>query len=421
MTQSIKAQLPRKLVRLLFRPSRYKVAYGGRGGAKSWGFARALLVKAAERPLRILCARELQNSIQDSVHHLLKEQIDALGLGELFDVQQTVIRGRNGAEIIFSGLRSNITKIKSMEGVDIVWVEEAETVSDDSWSVLIPTIRKDGSEIWVSFNPREDTDPTYKRFVMNPPPEARVVEISSWDNPWLPDVLKAERDYLFRVDPEAAAHVWGGKTRRITDAQVLRGRYVIESFEPKPGDWGGPYYGADWGFSVDPTALVRCWVKDRTLYIEYEAYGVGVDLDDTPALFDTVPDARKNLIRADSARPETISHMRRHGYPRMVGVEKGKGSVEDGVEHLRSYERIVIHPRCPHAAEEARLWSYKVDKLSGDVRPELLDKHDHCWDAVRYALEPIIQRGKPKKPKPIEKPKPRDYGDTGTAGSYKTV
>lgn len=413
--------LPEKL-EFLRHPARYKVAYGGRGGAKSWGFARQLLISAAERCLRVLCARELQISIQDSVHKLLKEQIDELGLGSVYEVQQNIIRGVNGSEFIFSGLRSNATKIKSMEGVDIVWVEEAQTVSEESWSILVPTVRKEGSEIWVTFNPNEETDPTYQRFVVDPQPGAVVVKIGWQDNPWFPETLKAELEYLYRVDPEAAAHVWGGCTRRVSDAQVLRGRYVVEPFTPGV-DWCGPYFGADWGFSTDPTALVCLWVNERTLYLEHEAYGVGVDLDDTPALFDTVPGAKAHMIRADSARPETISHMRRKGYVRIIPAEKWHGSVEDGVEHLRSYERIVIHPRCVHAAEEARLWSYKQDKLTGDVLPVLLDRHDHVWDAVRYGLEPIIKTGKRGKPKPKPPERPKDYAGRkkADAGRWKVV
>lgn len=403
----VDALFPDKLG-FLFEPARYKVAHGGRGGAKSWGFARALLIKAAQKRMRVLCARELQLSIADSVHKLLKEQIEALGLSGFYEPLESIIRGRNGSEFIFSGLKSNATKIKSMEGLDVAWVEEAQTVSADSWEILIPTVRKEDSEIWVSFNPDQDEDPTYQRFVKHPPPGAVVVEIGWQDNPWLPEVLRQEKDYLYRVDPEAAAHVWGGKTWRVTNAQVLRGRYLVESFEPK-GDWDGPYYGIDWGFSVDPSTLIRCWVSGRVLYVEHEAYGVGVDLDDTPALFDAVPGGRKHTVRADNSRPETIAHMRRHGYPNILGCKKGPGSVEDGVEHLRSYERIVIHPRCVHAAEEARLWSYKTDKLSGDVLPVLLDKHNHCWDAVRYALEPIIQAGKPGRPAPPKAVKPHDY------------
>lgn len=388
----MQVDLPEKLG-FLFEPHRYKVAHGGRGGTKSWGFARALLILAAQRKLRILCAREIQNSLQESVHKLLSDQSYAVGLGSFYGVQKASIRGANGSQFIFAGLRTDPHKIKSMEGIDIAWVEEAEKVSEESWKLLIPTIRKPNSEIWVSFNPNEDTDPTYKRFVLKPPPDAFVQEIGWQDNPWFPEELRREKDYLYSIDPEAAEHVWGGKTRNMSDAQVLRGRYRVEAFEPSKS-WDGPYLGADWGFATDPSTLVLVWVdaSTRTLYIEHEAYGIGVEIDETPKLFDAgVPGCRKFTIRADSARPETISWMQRNGFDRMVAAVKGPGSVEDGTEHLRSYAAIVIHPRCKHAAEEARLWSFKTDRLTGDVLPVLVDKHNHIWDAVRYALEPIIR------------------------------
>lgn len=401
------AELPRWAARLR-EPWRYKSIRGGRGSTKSWSVATQNLLDAAERPLRILCARELQNSIKDSVHRLLADRIAALALPG-FDITEREIRHKNGSLFLFEGLRHNVTKIKSMEGINRLWAEEAQVISEASWETVIPTIRAPDSEIWLTWNVYQETDPTYLRFVANPPPSLLDLVVN-WDqNPWLSDELKAEKDYLYSVDPEAAAHVWGGQPRRITDAQVLRGRYVIESFEPGK-DWSGPHFGADWGFSVDPTALVRCWVNGRRLYIEHEAYGVGVDVDDTPALFDKVPGAKSHTIRGDSARPEMISHMRRNGYPRIVGSYKGKGSVEQGVEHLRSYEQIVIHPRCVHAAEEARLWSYKTDRLTGDVLPVLLDKHNHLiCDATRYALEPIILRGKPVPKAPPPAPEPIDY------------
>lgn len=383
------ADFPEKL-QFLFEPARYKILHGGRGSAKSWGAARALLILAAQRKLRILCAREFQASIQDSVHKLLSEQIPMLGLAGHYQVQQASIRARSGSEFIFSGIRSNVTKIKSMEGIDIAWVEEAEKVSEASWKVLIPTVRKPGSEIWVTFNPDLETDPTYRRFVTAPPPGAQVVAMNWQDNPWFPAELARELEYDYGIDPEAADHVWGGATRKNSVAQVLRGRYVVEAFEPG-SDWDGPYQGADWGFANDPTALVRLWIHERRLYVEHEAYRVGVEIDHTPALFDQVPRAREYVTRADNARPETISYMQRNGYGRMVGCTKGPGSVEDGVAHLKSYEKIVIHPRCIHFAEEARLWSFKTDRLSGDVLPELVDKWNHLMDASRYALEPVMK------------------------------
>ena len=378
----------------LFDRHRYKVFHGGRGSGKSHTFATALLIMAAQRKMRVLCTRELQMSIADSVHKLLCDKIEDLGLSSHYEVTQHTIRGVvAGSEFIFYGLKSNITKIKSLEGVDVVWVEEAQCISEESWRVLIPTIREEGSEIWLSLNRDSERDPTDKRFIQNPPPDSFVAQVNWDDNPFFPEVLRREKDYDYRVDPEAAAHVWGGQPRRITNAQVLRGRFVIDVFEPLK-EWSGPYYGADWGFAVDPTALVRCWVdaSNRTLYVEYEAYGVGVDIDDTPELFASVPESRTHTIRADNARPETISYMQRHGYPRTTAADKWPGSVEDGVEHLRSYAKIVIHPRCKHAAEEARLWSYKIDVHTGDVMPVLIPKHDHVIDSLRYALSPVIRR-----------------------------
>jgi phage terminase large subunit len=282
-----------------------------------------------------------------------------------------------------------------MEGIDIVWVEEAEKVSKNSWQTLIPTIRKPGSEIWITFNPDEETDPTYQRFVVNPPPDAIVRKVNWRDNPYFPEELRREMEYLKSVDYDAYLHVWEGETRKRSDAQILNGKWTVEWFEPQPG-WDGPYYGADWGFANDPTAGVRMWVnatdpRGPELMIEHEVYGLRVDIDKTPELFDRMPQAREHTIRADNARPETISYMQNHGYPSVVACAKWPGSVEDGITFLRSFRRIVIHTRCTHTAQEARLYSYKVDRLSGDVLRDIVDKHNHCWDAIRYGLEPLIK------------------------------
>jgi phage terminase large subunit len=401
---AVDAEFPEKL-EFLFAPKRYKVVHGGRGSGKSWGVARALLILAVQSKVRVLCTREIQKSIKDSVHRLLSDQIEAMGLGAFFEVLQTEIRAKNGSQFLFAGLANTTAEsIKSFEGCKIVWVEEAQTVSDRSWEILIPTIRAKGSEIWVTFNPSEETDPTYQRFVVNTPPNATVQTLNWNDNPWFPDELKKEKDYLYSVDPEAAEHVWGGNTRRITDAQVLRGRYRVESFEPRTDLWDGPYQGADWGFASDPSVLMRVWVWEHRLYVEHEAYGLGVDIIDTPALFDAIKDARDYVTRADSSRPEVISHMVRNGWRKMESVYKWPGCVMDRAEHLRAYEAIVIHPRCVHTAEEARLWSFKVDRLSGDTLPELVDRNNHCMDAIGYALTPVIQ-GKNKKSPTSDKPK----------------
>lgn len=225
----------------LFRPKRYKVAYGGRGGAKSWAYAQALLLLGASKPLRILCAREIQDSIKDSVLKLLADQTIALGLEDFYEVQTAAIYGKNGTEFSFIGLKNNPTKVKSYEGVDICWVEEAATVSKRSWDVLIPTIRKQGSEIWISFNPELETDETYKRFVLNPPPNSDVVKVNYVDNPWLPQTLRDEMEHSKNTDPDQYNHVWLGFTKKILDGAVYakemrkaeeEGRFLRIKYDP---------------------------------------------------------------------------------------------------------------------------------------------------------------------------------------------
>ena len=377
-----------------FAPARYKIAWGGRGSSKSWTFARMLILKGVAKPVRILCARELQNSIQDSVHQLLSDQIRDMGLAHAFIVQEQKIRSRRGAEFLFKGLRGlsgDAAALKSLEGIDICWIEEGQMMGLKSWQTLTPTVRKPDAEIWATMNPNLATDPLYK-LVANPPPNSIVRRVNYMDNPWFGETsLVEEMKWMRKTDPDAYAHIWLGECLTHSEAQVLLGKCSIEPFEPLTF-WNGPYFGADWGFAQDPTALVKAWVYDAVLYVEHEAYGVGVEIDHTPALFDTVPDVRKHTIRADPARPETISYMRRAGF-KIVGAEKGKGSVEDGVAHLRGYAKIVIHPRCVHVQDEARLYSYKTDRLSGAVLPVLEDKNNHCIDAARYALEPIMKRG----------------------------
>lgn len=204
-------EFPEKL-QCLFEPARYKVAHGGRGSAKSWSFARALLALGAQRKLRILCTREVQKSIKDSVHKLLSDQIEAIGLGWFYQIQNNEIRGANGTEFLFAGLADHtVESIKSYEGVDVVWVEEAHEVSKRSWDILIPTIRKEGSEIWISLNPELESDETYSRFVLDPPSNAVVVQINYSDNPWFPDVLEQERVECLRRDPKGYPQIWEGK------------------------------------------------------------------------------------------------------------------------------------------------------------------------------------------------------------------
>ena len=229
-SSKINADFPEKL-QCLFTPNRYKILYGGRGGAKSWGIARALLILGTNKTLRILCARELQISIKDSVHKLLSDQIDAIGLTGFYEIQNASIRGKNGTEFSFAGLRSNVTQIKSYEGIDICWVEEAQMVSKTSWNVLIPTIRKEGSEIWVSFNPELEEDETYQRFVLHPPDGAIVEKINWSDNPWFNDVLRAEMEALKVRDHDSYLTVWEGLCRKTIDGAIFGNELAVAELE----------------------------------------------------------------------------------------------------------------------------------------------------------------------------------------------
>ncbi|WP_336792457.1 PBSX family phage terminase large subunit [Pantoea anthophila] len=374
----------------LFQPKRYKTFHGGRGGAKSWAAARALVIMAASKKLRILCTREVQNSIKDSVHKLLKDQIEMLGLNPWFRITNESITSASGSEFLFKGLRFDPLGIKSTEGVDICWVEEAQSVSSDSWAILIPTIRKEDSEIWVTFNPGEEQDPTYQRFIVNPPDDSITVEVNYYDNPYLPDTLRKEMEYCKRVDYEAYEHIWLGKPKSISDSVIFRNRYRVEAF---PDDlWlqaDRLFFGADFGFANDPSTLIRMFMLGARLYIEYEAYGVGVELDEMPQFYDSIPEVRKWPVKGDNSRPETISYLARQGFS-IDAAAKWKGSVEDGVTYLKGFEEIIIHERCKYTADEFRHYSYKVDKKTGDILPIIVDKFNHCIDAIRYGLDGYI-------------------------------
>ena len=393
----------------LLDPYRYKVLLGGRGSAKSYTVARLLLLIGSQKRIRVLCAREFQNSITESVHKLLSEQIDELGLGDFYTVTNQSISGSNGSEFIFKGVRMNISSIKSMVGITHLWLEEAHTISKVSWDVLIPTIREPRSEIWVTFNPENDDDPTYTMFIDkdgNPVDrdDALVLHVN-WDmNPWFPEVLMKEKDHLYKVNPDLAEHVWGGKTRKNSSAQIFRNKWRVEAFEHQEG-WDGPYFGADWGFSNDPSVLVKIYLdtKNRRIMFRYAKFGFGVEIDYLPDLFDQVPESRYFKIRADGSRPETISHMQRRGF-NIEAAEKWTGSVEDGIEWLRTWNEIIIHPDCEQnfirdgvefkygMITEAKNYSYKVDRLTQDILTDIVDAFNHGWDGARYACQPMISK-----------------------------
>jgi len=370
-----------------WEPSRYKAFYGGRGSSKSHSAAAALCIQSAGRPLRNLCGREIQKSIKDSSKRLIEDKIHALGMSYMATITETEIRFNNGSLFLFAGVRTNPDSIKSMEGIDRFWGEEASRFSKRSLELIVPTIRKPDSEIWFTWNPESPDDPVDAMFrgPDGPPPSSIVRQVNWSDNPWFPDVLRQEMEWDRKRDPELYLHKWEGHYRKMSDALVFR-NWRIEECEPEPGET--LRYGIDFGFAKDPTVGVRCWTRGRALYVDYEAYQVECEIDRTPDLLMSIPEIERWPAVADSSRPETISYLRRNGLPKLLPSVKGAGSVEDGVEFLRSFD-IIVHPRCRHVIDELGSYSYKVDEHTGEVLPIFEDKNNHVIDALRYALEAV--------------------------------
>ena len=377
----------------LFKPYRYKVIYGGRGSGKSYAVADALILTTCSRKCLIVCGREFQKSIKDSVHSLISGRIEALGLAQFFQITRDEIRNKvSKSKFIFKGLHHNIDSIKSIAGITHFWIEEADTLSQQSWQVIKPTVRDNDSEIWATLNPKNKTDTLYDEFIeCQELPNNSYVEKVNWqDNPYFPQVLMDEKEHCKKKDYGLYRHIWEGECLEHSDAQVFKGVWKIQKFEePKNVH---KYYGLDFGFSQDPTAAIVCYVYDNNLYISHEAVKIKLEIDDTfDFLKSRLPDLKKHTIYADNARPESISFMKRRGLS-IRPVQKGKGSIEDGIAYIRSFDQVIIHERCTHTINEFLNYSYKEDPRSGDITNILIDKDNHCIDALRYALERSMKR-----------------------------
>jgi phage terminase large subunit len=376
----------------LLKPKRYKGAKGGRSSGKSHFFAE-LLVEAmiVNKDLSAVCIREIQKSLKFSAKKLIENKIKALGVSHLFDITINEIRRIGGDGIcIFQGMQDHTAdSIKSLEDFDLAWCEEAQSLSARSIELLVPTIRKDGSEIWFSWNPDQPDDAVEQLFTDNP--DSIVVHVNYTDNPFCPEEMIKLAAWQRRVDYEKYEHIWLGAFNVKSEAIIFAGRYVVDEFEPGK-DWDGPYQGLDFGFSADPMAAIKLWIHESKLFVESDAGGQAIELDDISLHVKTkIPGFEKYTTRADNSRPDSISYLKRHGLPRIVACEKGKGSVEDGIDHIKSYEKVVIHPRCESTIYEFGHYRYKVDKKSGDVLPDIIDKDNHWIDSARYALEPVMK------------------------------
>lgn len=405
---------------------RHLAIKGGRGaGAKSRTVASALLSLGTASKRRVLCGREVQRSIRDSVKALLDDEIYRLGLGygpgqaNFYKSTLNGIQGANGTRFIFAGLRHNVEQLKSIEGITDVWLEEARTLSTETLDTLEPTIRAPGSRLIYTYNAKLRTDPVDVMFFGgNPPPRSIPLHLQPEDNPWFPEVLREKMEYDAGRDWARFQHIWRGGYWERDEAKVFTDWEVADFETPKDAV---VRFGADWGFSVDPTVLIRVFVgywdgitakadwRGDTLFVDHEAFKVGCPIDDTPALFagtdegmvrprwlnlnryPGVPGSLKWPITADSARPETIDYMTARGF-NMAPAIKGAGSIEDGVAFLQSF-RIVVHSRCVNTADEMATYSYKVDPLTEQVLPLLADKDNNTIDSLRYALEGVRRAG----------------------------
>lgn len=415
-----KAEFPAKLD-FLAEPHRYKVLHGGRGGAKSWGVARALLIEGSKRPLRVICCREFQKSISESVHALLKNQIETLGLSGVYRITNNQIEGfgpkNQGTLFTFHGLKHNIANIKSLEGVDVCWVEEAHVVSKASWDVLIPTIRKDGSEIWVTFNPELGSDDTYKRFVVKPSADAVVREIGWRDNPWFPEVLRKEKDALKEKDEDAYLHVWEGKVKATLTGAVyaneIRAAMLEKRITKVPYD---PNYPVHVIFDLGRSDLTAIWFMQVVGYefrfIDYyedngQAFSFYLKyLSEKPYHWGTwwLPhDGDSDTIAAEKNPKQQAQAV--HKDVKIV-PHLGAKAIFQGIEMARNiFPRCVFdEDKCSDGLHALKHYVYDVDETDGErSKYPLHNWASHGADAFRYAAVAVKQPSITKKPKDTPK------------------
>lgn len=370
----------------LYHPYTHKALYGGRGGAKSHGIGEALVIHSAQTHKRIVGAREFQNSIRDSSKALIENKIYKLGLEKQFWIGKTeIVNRKTDSRFTFIGLARNPDSAKSLEGVDICWVEEARNISQNSMEILIPTIRKKGSEMWWSWNPVSPEDPVDELFRgLNPPENSFIQEVSYRDNPWFFETtMPAEMRRMAKANYQKFLHIWLGQYDLMLESRIFQ-NVRLGVVEVPEGV--APQYGLDFGFANDPNALIKLYVIEerRQIYIAEEAFGM-VSLRDLPSLIAEVNESNQHTIVADSARPETIDYLNGENLS-VVSARKGPGSIKAGISWLQGYE-IIINPACQRMTQEARLYSWKVDRFTNKVLNVPCDADNHGWDAVRYATE----------------------------------
>lgn len=390
----ISADVPAALVPFT-SPARYKVAYGGRGSAKSWTVARLLVIRALQQPIRVLCARETQKSITESVHKLIKDQIDLMGLAELFTVTENKISSINGSEFTFAGIRQQgITNLKSYEGVDVCWCEEAQVITKRSWDVLIPTIRKPGSEIWITFNPELDTDETYQRFVLTPPEDAVIVKVNYSENPWFPDELDREREQWLKRDPEGYKTVWLGECRPAVEGAIYAKEIALMQEQGRVCN--APYDATmkvhtvwDLGWNdMMSIALIQRSPSGEVRIIDYiedshrtlDSYVM--QLQDMRLNWgqDFIPhDGRTKDFKSGKSTEEILQ-----SFGRTVTV-LGREDVEEGIRQARMMlSRVWVDKKATALINRLKRYRRTQNQSTGEFGPPLHDENSHGADCLRY-------------------------------------
>ena len=399
------------LVNLLLKTKfRYKLMYGGRGGGKSVAIADALIILATQKKLNILCTRQYQGSMKDSVHSLISRRISEMGLSSLFLVQNDSIYCQNGSYFSFKGVERSVDSIKSIDNIDYCWVEEAQTLTAKGLKILTPSIRGNTAEIWFSMNPTTAEDALWQ-FCFNtnseritvPSPMASLVEVNkdersllikvNYDsNPYFPKILDDDRLRCLRNNPDDYANIWLGEPATNSNANIFKDHWRVEDFTPT-ADWGFPLYGMDFGYSNDPTTLVKCYLYNDTIYIEKSAGKVNLDINDIASYFfnEFGEDLSRTSISADCSQPMTIEYLRTHGLSGIHACQKWSGSIIDGISWLKSFGKMVVHSRATGVIDNLRLYSNKVDLRNDKVLNEPKDANNDYIDALRYAFDRIIK------------------------------
>jgi phage terminase large subunit len=398
---SIKLSVNKKL-KLLYTPKRFKVLYGGRGSGKSWGIAQALIIKAHSEPgIRILCTREIQRSISDSVHRLIADQIDRMGMSELFTVENNYITHANGSYFLFEGLHHNITKIKSMEGIKYCWIEEAEKITDKSWDTLIPTIRETNSEIWVSMNPERDDDPSYRRFISDTRDDTVIQKLNYYDNPFFPEVLKNEMEICKSTNHSKYLHIWEGEPITNYESLIYRFNRQVNEVETELKYQLGVETITGWDFGVsDDTAIITMQIHQVPKSKEYP---LGFMINIVDEIIKNNKDAfyyreeydKRGYIGvkhycdpSGASRDSSLSSwVEKIGYNFDWDHSYSPAEMIDAANDIIHAVRINRH-QCPRVYKMFTHWQYKIDRDGKVVNPPKAshDEHSHPGTAFYFAI-----------------------------------